>query len=307
MKKILMATMLILILTGCTGIGLNFPNKNTISIPTIREGTKGIEINYLDNLPPAELFEGQLFEVGFELKNQGAEDVQNGIYTLGLNEQYIIMLDESMNRFNAPGKSTYNPLGGQERIILKAKANQLGGQLASQSTTIITNACYEYRTTATINACIDPQQLKKEQKVCTIKTITQSGGQGGPVAVTKVEQQMLPHEDPDKMIPTYTIYIQNSGTGQIIESGQIYDACTGRNIDKDDYDRVAVTATLSNYLLSCEPTQIKLTADNNKIFCRLGQGISKSAGNYQAPLTIDLEYGYMQTKPKTIRIIKTNK
>jgi len=305
MKKMMMIAVIMIILTGCTGIITT--NKNTITLPPIREGTKGIELSYLPELPPIDVFEGQIFEIGLNIDNQGAEDVQNGIYTLGMNEQYIIMLDEQMNRFNIKGKSTYNPLGGQQRVILKAQANTLGGQLASQSTTIIANACYEYMTSATIITCIDTQPLKKEQKVCTIQPITQSGGQGGPVSITRVEPTMIPHSDTDKIIPTYTIQIQNTGTGQIIDSKQVYDACTGRNIGKDNYDLVTVQATLSNNILTCQPSQIRVSPDNNKVVCRLPQGISKNTGNYQAPLIIDLEYGYMQTKPKTIRIIKSSK
>lgn len=304
MKKTIMLMALILILAGCTGI--NFRTKETIKLPDIREGTQGIEIEYLAEMPPYEIFEGQMFEIGFELQNKGAEDVQNGLYTLGVNEQYVTMLDEKMNRFNVKGKSVYAPLGEQQRISIKAQANQLSGQLTKQSTTIITNACYEYLTSATILECIDTQPLKKEKKVCTIQTIGKSGGQGGPIAVTNVEPKTMPHTDSSKIIPGYVIQIANIGTGQAIETQSVYDVCMGRSVGKDNYDIVKVNAVLSNDVLNCEPAQITLRQADNKIFCKLDKGISKTAGNYQTPLTIDLEYGYMQTKPKTIRILESN-
>lgn len=306
-KKTITAIMLaaiLITLAGCTGLNVNNTNKNTITLPAIREGTRGIEISFIQELPPAEVFEGQIFEIGFNLENKGAEDVQNGIYTLGMNEQQIIMLDEKINRFNIKGKSTFNPLGGQERIILKAQANTLGEQLGSQSTTIIANACYEYSTSATLMTCIDPQPLKKEQKTCTTSTITQSGGQGGPVAVTQVEPKLIPHTDTEKIIPSYMIQIQNTGTGQVIDTKQVYEACTGRNLGKENYDLVSVSAVLSDEILTCEPTQIRLKQSDNKILCKLDKGINKNTANYKAPLTINIEYGYMQTKPKTIRILK---
>jgi len=304
MKKTIMLAAILLILAGCTG--LNFKSKDTITIPDIREGTQGIEIEYLAELPPYEIFEGQLFEIGFELQNKGAEDVQNGLYTIGTNEQYITMLDEKMNRFNAKGKSIYAPLGEQQTISLKAQANKLSGPLTKQSTTIITNACYEYRTSATIIECIDTQPLKKEKKVCTIQTTGNTGGQGGPVAVTNVEPKMTSHADTSKIVPGYVIQIQNLGTGQVIETQSVYEACMGQSIGKENYDMVHVSAMLSNDVLNCEPAQIKLRQSDNKVFCTLNKGISKTAGNYQAPLTVDMEYGYMQTKPKTIRILKSN-
>lgn len=304
MKKVIILLAMIIILAGCTGF--QFRTKETIKIPSIREGTQGIEVEYLAEMPPYEIFEGQMFEIGFELQNKGAEDVRNGLYTIGSNEQYIIMLDEKMNRFNVKGKSVYAPLGEQQRISIKAQANKLGGQLIKQSTTIIVNACYSYLTSATILECIDTQPLKKEKKVCTIQTIGSSGGQGGPVAVTGVEPKTMPHADTSRIVPGYVIQVANLGTGQVIDPQLVYDACMGRSIGKDNYDMVRVSAMLSNDVLNCEPSLIRLREADNKVFCKLNSGISRNAGNYQAPLTIDLEYGYMQTKPKTIRIFKSD-
>lgn len=299
-KKIICAV-LCLILIGCTGFVLP-QRKETIKLPDIHEGTAGIELSYLDGMPPREVFENQLFEIGLELHNTGAADIQNGIYNIALNEQFITILDEKMNRFNAKGKSMYSPLGNKERIQIKARANELGGQMTSQGTTIIANACYEYATKATIMTCIDTQQLKKETKVCQVTEYSSASGQGGPVGIVKVEPKILPHEDPEKIKPSYTIQIENLGKGQVIESGLIYDACIGRSIGKENYDAVLVDAMLSNQVLDCQPRTLKLKQKENKILCELNQGINRNAGNYQTPLTIELNYGYMQTQPKTIQI-----
>jgi hypothetical protein len=301
MKKTITLIILLIILAGCTGLKIT-SSKETITIPSIREGSQGIEIEYISEMPPAELLENQAFEIGFELQNKGAEDTQNGIYTIGLNEQYITMIDEKISRFNIKGKSIYSPLGNKQRVIMRAKTGTIGEQLTKQSTTIVASTCYEYATTASITTCMDTQPFQKN-KVCTIAPIRKTGGQGGPVAVTYVEQKTIPHTDTSRIIPGYVIQIDNIGTGQVIDTKYVYDACLGRTIDRTNYDIVQINAMLSNEVLSCEPSQIKLREADNRVFCKLGQGISKTAGNYQAPLTVELTYGYMQTKPKTISIL----
>lgn len=292
-----------LILIGCTGIPF-IQKRETITLPSIYEGVRGITMSYLDQLPPQEIHEKQLFEIGIELHNQGATDIQNGMYNIAVNEQFVTLLDEKMNRFNIKGKSMYEPLGAKKRIILKARANELRGQLSGQGTTIITNICYEYFTRGTIMTCIDTEPLKKQAKVCQVETETERGGQGGPVAVVSLEPKMLPHEDPNKIIPSYIIEIDNVGTGQVIDIDSVYSACTGQSIGKENYDTVVVNAMLSDQLLECTPYRLKLRQKENKILCKLSQGLSKTMGNYQTPLTLELEYGYMQTQPKTITIRK---
>jgi hypothetical protein len=303
MKKTIAMIIMSMILLGCTGI-LPFQKRETIQIPKIHEGVQGLELEYLAQMPPHEIFENQLFEIGLELHNKGAEDIQNGIYNIAVNEQYITLVGEKMNRFNIKGKSIYEPLGGKKRISIRAQANEMGEQMTRQSTTIITNLCYEYATKGTILTCIDTQPLKKETKVCTVKSISTGIGQGGPIGIIKVEPQMLPHDDPDKIKPSYIIHIANLGKGQVVDTGSVYDACTGRSIGKEQYDTIIVNALLSNEMLTCEPQQLKIRQQENKILCTLEKGINKNMGNYQTPLIVELEYGYIQTKPLTIRLSK---
>lgn len=291
-------------LTGCSNFGTIFKQKSTITLPAVHEGTQGIEISFLSNMPPAEVFENQLFEIGLDLNNKGATDVQNGLYTIAVNEQYISPVDEQVGRFNLKGKSIYDPLGGKERIKTQVQANLLGGQITKQATTIIANVCYSYKTAGTIMTCIDTQPLKKETKTCTVTPTSISAGQGGPVSVVYVEPRMPLHTDPEKIQPTYIIQIENRGTGQVLDTNLVYDACTGRNIGKDNYDLVQVRAMLSDDELNCEPQQIRLRQKENKVVCRLEQGISANSGNYVTPLIVELEYGYMQTNSKTVTVSK---
>ncbi|MBW2968991.1 hypothetical protein KY314_02650 [Candidatus Woesearchaeota archaeon] len=302
MKKTIIILTLI-ILAGCTGIPF-LQNKETTILPDIHIGTRGITIDYLEQMPPYEIYENQLFEIGIELHNQGASDIQNAIYNTAVNNQLITLQDEQTKRFNLKGKSMYEPLGAKKRITTQAKTNKLEGQLSRQATTIITNVCYEYATKGTVITCIDTEPLKKQTKVCKPVTQSISQGQGGPLSVVSVEPKIIPHEDSTKIIPAYVIEIQNLGTGQVIDKDMVYLACSGKTIGKENYDIATINAMLSDQLLDCSTHKINLKQKENKILCKLSQGLSKTKGNYQAPLTIELNYGYIQTQPKTITIQK---
>jgi len=304
MKKIIIL-LILLTITGCTGI-IPGANRETITLPEINTGTQGLQISYLQDMPSYELFENQLFEIGLELHNKGASDISDGLYNIAVDEQQITLIDGRMNRFKAKGKSVYNPEGGKQIINIKAKTKSLEGRLSTQSTSIITTACYSYTTKATQLTCIDTKPLKEEEKACKISSTSTKQGQGGPIGVTRIEPRMIPHQNPELITPTYIIEIENLGTGQVINTNSIYEACTGQEISEENYDTIIINAQLSNKKMTCQPETLKLKQDQNKIICKLEQGISKNAGNYQTPITIELNYGYVESKPKTIRITKTS-
>ena len=86
-KAILSFLMLIMLfLTACGGF---VPQPQDINY---FEGTKGIEIEFLENGPPRELYENATFNVNLMLENKGAYDVvydQYGILSISYDPFYI--------------------------------------------------------------------------------------------------------------------------------------------------------------------------------------------------------------------------
>ena len=78
---------------------------------------------------------------------------------------------------------------------------------------ILVTACYRYKTIADPKVCIDPNPFRavQERKVCEVRDQSLGGGQGAPVAVTKIEEQV----GSDKI--HFRIFIQNVGDGEVIE------------------------------------------------------------------------------------------
>jgi len=299
MKKIIFCLILALILTSC---GVISQKKEQIKIPGVHEGTRGIELSFLPNAPPSEIYEDKFFDIMIEIQNKGAADINNGMLVLGLEEQQISLESAGDARFDLDGKSIYNPEGSREIKEFRAKTKKILPGIGAYDTAITATACYPYKTEATALVCIDTDLAGRiKTKPCKTRTITLPGGQGAPIAITSVEPKMMPHKDIEKVQPEFQIKLQNLGTGQALTREKVFDACTGQPLGTESWSRIQVRAQLSENPLTCMPETVKLTQDTT-VICTLEEGISKTQGTYTAPLSIEAEYGYLDRAVKQINI-----
>lgn len=295
--------LLLIFLTSCNIIQTK---KEQIAVPDIHKGTQGIALEFLPNLPPSELYEENYFEVLLKISNKGATDAQRGMLVIGTEEQQIDLDADPDYRFDLKGKSIFNPEGTHILKQFKAKVRPLIPQISQYTTSITATACYPYKTEATANICIDTDIANiVRSKPCKPSKRTFAGGQGAPVAVTSVEPKMLTHEDDTKIRPEFEIKIQNLGPGKAIKEEYVYDACMGKPVGQRNqkiWDVVEVKATLSDMELTCKPETTILTKDSTTLICTLKEGIDKSAGTYLAPVSIEINYAYLNKEVKKINI-----
>jgi len=301
MKKIIVLLTLAL-LVGCAGVPR--PEKETIRIPEVNVGTEGIVMDFMQNSPPAEVYEDTWIQGIINIKNKGTSDITNGYYSISTERQYAeLIYDQAVGTFNIKGKSSFYPEGTEDRIEFRLKTKTLDPLTERYSTTLSFNACYPYQTSATLLTCVDTDIAGRvTQKTCTPRTETFSRGQGAPIAVTSIDPRMFPHEDPQKITPEFVITIDNLGKGEVVHPSQIIDACTGRPLG--DINQVNVQASLSDNQLNCRPETLRLKKGINKVVCRLDQGIPLTYGTYNAPLTVKMSYGYIDNIVKNFAILK---
>lgn len=300
--KIFCIILALIILTSCQYLPTR---KEQIAIPEVHTGTQGIALEFLTDLPPSELYENNYFEILLKISNKGASEVKRGMLVLGIEEQQIIIEGEKDHKFDLKGKSTFNPEGDFEITQFRGKVRQLIPEISQHSTFITATACYPYKTEATAIVCIDTDIADvMRTKPCKPAKKTYSGGQGAPIAVKTVEPKMMTHTDPEKIKPEFLITIQNAGTGKAMATDKIYDACTGTPLGQDKWDAVEIKAMLSDQQLNCRPEKIKISQADTVIICSLEEGIDKYLGTYMAPLSIELEYGYLNKILKSINIKK---
>ncbi len=299
MKKThLILLFILIILVSCT----QYDSRQAPTKP-INVGTKALEIQFLDNAPPNEVSQKEQFEVGVKLNNIGATSINRGFYSLNYPSQWL-RIDDASGVFNVKGKDLVPPQGDVREAIFRAASKELASQQdVSDRLELTLTACFPYSTKAGIPVCIDADQTKKDStKVCQVKPQSLGGGQGGPIAITKVEPRMQPTKYGDKIIPKFTLTLQNLGKGFVIseESTNVY--CGGRTVDKENFGVINARVSLGDDELTCSTDQVRLTLDEANLVCELPTGIDKRLGTYSSFLDIELNYGYVQTATKGVRV-----
>src|SRR3990172_436061 len=97
--------------------------------PSVRIGTTSLEIAFNPS-STGNVFMCTQGEVLVELRNTGAWDIENGLYTWIVEDQYLSPLNERSKEFSLKGKTQYDPLGGLDvSTRLKFKSLVLPKQL----------------------------------------------------------------------------------------------------------------------------------------------------------------------------------
>lgn len=269
--------------SGSQGLNVGFKSPNGITYGAdafSQDGTlKGINIRISGN------------RIGSEL----------GKFTLAMFSKYV-----GYNSIIAlEGDTPETPNGGMEVYEFPAYIYDVPASLETFQQPFLVTACYDYVTHSTSMVCVDPKPNTNVKKVCKPGTTTLSGGQGAPVAITSIEQQAGSKKT------VFTIHIKHqrkTSTDDLYDYFSLYkcDPKSGETVRLTDKNVVYVgRITLSGIPLQCMPdNKIRLDEQNNgQISCTAYfDGAAETA--YQAPLEIELWYGYSKSIQKTITIKK---
>ena len=318
----------LIFISGCGSISTQ--NKQDVDVHV---GYKGLAIEFVKNTPPPRIFEGDTFPVYLKIKNNGAYSIKDSkaIVNLGVEKDYtlqVVLLEgsriqkaegENAAKFSLDGKSNINPIGDEDVISYNVKAGKIDPQSEAHPSTVTATLCYPYETIFSTGVCIDSDisNLRPGKKVCEVRDLVPSGGQGAPVAVTKVEVSMLPTQANDKeksiqkIIPQFLIYVENKGSGLVINSEAVGEFCTKSEAKHENLNIIYIDAELSGEKLYCQletkqniPGHIKLKDKKDIVRCTLEKGI-ESTDTYLSPLRITLTYGYTQSISANYFIQKT--
>ncbi|MFH1316759.1 MAG: hypothetical protein ABII01_04520 [Candidatus Woesearchaeota archaeon] len=307
MKKIIILFFIMALISGCTGNG----GATTRYEPFT--GTNGMVIDFARDSPPEEVYENQRFNVLVDAKNDGASDIIDGKIMLGF-EKDVIETDKSEEDVELTGRSVNNDIGEEKFINFNLRSKNLDPQVEVIESLITATACYRYQTIFGKAVCVDTDPLDNRlpEYACQAEDIS-SSGQGAPIAITKVEVEMVPHNVEGKIKPMFKIYIENKGGGIVYNPDIVERACSSDKLERDDINTLYVAeAKLSNdYYLECSPRKIgegsgyvKLREDEKIIRCAYEEGIDANIPSFTAPLVIKLEYGYSETISETLLIRK---
>ena len=306
-------------------------------LPEVRSGTQGLEFEFLKNAPPKQVFEQSSFPIILRLKNLGAYAIpdQQGILSLAVERDYMGFVavetggrisSEAPNEalFSMEGKSLLNTKGDEEVVSFTVTPSKIDPQSETHPSIAIATLCYPYETELLATVCIDPDpnSIRPGKKSCTAQDIPFGNGQGAPVAITKVEVQMLPSEK--GLRPQFLIHIENKGKGEVTKLESYRTICRGNSLSatQKDFNLIKMSAWISDvqgkdhndknidFKLKCtlhselndigqtKEDYVRLRAKQDVVRCAYegtSEQITNPGDSFTTPLRILLSYGYTQS------------
>ncbi|MBN1644510.1 hypothetical protein JW851_00520 [Candidatus Woesearchaeota archaeon] len=307
MKKELAILIMLILLVSCTSS--RQPTKET-QPENYRYGNQGLRISFVQNMPPYRVFDTDELNTVIEIENLGAyttTGIADRIYLSGFDPAILTGIKTSGEPIPVlEGKGPYISRGVTDRIQIKGTPAMLSAQnIDKYPLKLLATACYEYETIASANICIDadPYKITTTEKACTPQTVSMSGGQGAPIAVTNVGVEASPG------ITRLQIDISNTGGGEVFKPGiDTMQRCSpytsGLGFEEIDYVQV-YDVSMPGYSIinSCKPLDqgyLRLINGRATMYCNIntaGQSV------YTTPVTIKLAYGYKNVIFKDIEIL----
>ena len=307
---VLIMLMLVLILTSCGRTpGGEKPTDTAAALQQVKTGTQGLELSFVPNYPPSTIYDQNELISLVEVKNKGNYDLllqDCFIKATGFDKNIIRggfdlprSCAENLNILE--GKNVYNLEGSVNQLEFHSPNIVLPFGVPDYDPTFNFLACYNYKTKATPQVCIDPllYQVSDQQKTCDYRSgVNVGGGQGGPVGVSSVGVDMVGNR------AIFDITVSNLGTGRVLSPFADIQSCGDASLTRQDFDKVGYSVSLSNSIGNCNPRDniVRLSNGRGKIICSFNVPGTTA---YKTPLLIDLDYGYIQSYSKPIKIIKT--
>ncbi len=326
---ILLVLFLSLFLISCQRDYDNVPEK-------VHVGTKGLQMKFLEHNPPNKITAstGNEINVAVEMKNIGTAPMKGVMYLRGFDTNIIDL--PSQYKFPNPdncgveyieGRSKHNPAGGicVEEIPGLLNLNSIVDFI---EVPLMVSSVYEYVTDTSVMVCIDPNFNRLGKKACEMRPVSLSGGQGGPIAITKVEPIPI-----GRGKIQFNIHVSNVGGGKLVRLGKLpvdlryprdYDfigyaisvpnslGITGYAIGGVRYeddgividigDNTGMKINIGGNFQTSGAGKVRL--HNNKAIITHTIDFGQKAFEYVTALRITLYYGYMQDIKKKVKINK---
>jgi len=316
-------------------VGCRPPTSTQGEDTSYRTGTEGLVMNFIPGAPPSKMFADEddvYIPISIEIRNKGAYptskdydgwDIDSVIFIGGYDKKIIgqwELGDESVaeprvdlneKKDVLEGKSINNPKGGYDLLEFTGTASLGDIEVDKYTPNFLVTACYEYKTKASPNVCIDPRPFStvNERKVCNIHDVSLTN-QGAPVAVTKVESKALSNSI------QFKIHFKNVGKGEVIAIDEL-EKCSsaGEKLEKRHMDFVKIEEVeIGGNSIKSDCGQLlnidsygdyaRLINNQGFIVCNLKNYKEDVDSAYTTPLYVELSYGYRTAISSSVEIVK---
>ncbi len=208
-KQIIILVFLSLFLLSGCGTG-----QESVLDYNFKQGIAELNINLFENAPPSEIYPDSEFKFIVELDNQAAYDATDGtVRIVGLDPKYFIVSPTEQSFNSLLGRSLAVPAGEKSLDIQFTGHSQRlfeGADSYSQNYFLITK--YNSQMDFTDTVCINPSLYRTYNPGCEMESRKSYGGQGAPVAVTRMDELVTPGSG---AAAEFRFQIRNEGLGQV--------------------------------------------------------------------------------------------
>ena len=300
MKKGLIATSFVILTIFCTIFLSGCGSSQGGTSPTdYHTGNQGIVFSFMQNSPPTEVFNGDRVPFVVEIKNQGAHPTTPMFWLTGYDRSIIRFSPHhwegaTSSKRQLEARDENNPIGGYDTLEANSVSIVLPEEVDSYNTNMKLTACYPYVTHASAQVCVDPDPTQNQDDACTTGVVSLGSGQGGPVAVTHIEQAASQGK------VRFTITVSNVGDGTVIEQGAV-GTCTNLKQSQIDVVDVKWGTVAGKGFTECKPNPIRLVNGRGVVYCEASLGGLPNTA-FTSLVSIEISYGYKSSISRSISI-----
>lgn len=251
-KTLIIASIVMVFIMACGG-GDDNSSSTGGKLNTFLGGTSGLSVEFVENSPPSEVFDGgsDPFDIELVLKNQGETTIDGKTVKITLGGISPAAFGKSEKEFIVEGlnfdiEATYkdyqgNTYQGVEEYYLFPNLRYTGTLLGNQEFPIWLEVCYNYETRGKALGCILPNPRSTDPGPCVVDEEKPVESSGSPVQVTKFIEQPAGSDT-----VKYLFTIEHKGTGTIYAP---YSRCPKDNDEQKYVIRYEVKSQNSD--LSC--------------------------------------------------------
>ncbi|MFP4118235.1 MAG: hypothetical protein ACLFTR_04920 [Candidatus Woesearchaeota archaeon] len=276
-------------------------------------GTDGVKMDFIPGTTPSKVMEDEEYSMQLRIENKGTVDIAEGYLDFSFEKQmFELENQDDIKEFALSGDD--GAFRGEDKVTeVKMRTKDTRMQNVDQtSTTIKINACYEYGTRFEGTMCIDTNiNSDASSKPCTMSSISGGQGQGAPVVIDQVDSRATTGSDGINF--NFDIYVRNAASGTVLRPGSSERICTSELASEDfgviDISEIALSKyRLSEGSITCQshtdsPNQFDLSHQRDYISCRITEEVPYDLGTFTTPISIRLDYGYLQSIEKDLTVL----
>ena len=308
--KILLVVISVILLMGA---GCELSKKSTDSGGTVDySGVEGLSVVFIDGMPPQKVWKDIEFNVAVDVQNNGLTDVSQGLVCFSSMSSNVFSKADQCSVLEEDGSliGRISFPDGEIRTYIWEDYKLTQSYRKESFYPLTAKVCYAEETLASPTVCVKSVGEEGED-VCEageivlgeggsnskgkifLKSNKLGGkGQGAPLAVTSIYEDIVPRQEQNELI--FTIGVANLGEGEIIDLNKLNkEDCNFKRLDKN---KVKIEAELVGYPGGKCINNGIITLDVNgqgQTLCR-GFLVPKEA-SFPLPLNIKLDYGYLST------------